>query len=308
MIFKKAKQLGKELGWHKAKNGVFGLYKGYFFNVGDGGILSNPPYKYVIATIDELTEEQKASIKSGLESQKKVLKFSSFEITNNHIYVEYQENLTSTKLKRVYQLLDFFIDLFKNLNIPEQNKCHECGSLEMLDSYSLNDKGTMLCQPCCRLIEDSFEAVEKERFAEEKNYMAGFLGSLVFSVPGIIAWVLLAVYLETIASVMAIAIGFLGIKGYQFFKGKMGTMTKYLLVLSNILCIILANLASILIIMINLGLTFNQAVEILMEDKAISSVLMENIMISFALALFVWLWLLFSLKTPKLSLKRTEKT
>jgi len=36
-------------------------------------------------------------------------------------------------------------------------------------------------------------------------------------------------------------------------------------------------------------------------------VLWENILISFALALFVWLWLLFSLKIPNLTLKRAEK-
>jgi len=307
MIFRKAKQLGKELGWHKTKDGVFGLYKGYFFNVGDGGILSNPPYKFLIAKTNDLSEPLRNTISEELLSNKKTLRFSNFEVEEDQVYIHFQEGITSTKLKTLYQLLDFLVELFKKHDIPEQHQCHQCGTTETLDYYSTNHRGVLMCQTCYRIFEDSFEAAEKERFAEEKNYMAGFLGSLVFSLPGMVAWVLLAVYLETIASVMAIVIGFLGLKGYQFFKGRMGALTKYLLVLSNIISIIIANIATILTILISIGLTFNQAIEILLQDEAITEVLWENILISFALALFVWLWLLFSLKIPNLTLKRAEK-
>lgn len=307
MIFKRAKQLARELGWHKAKDGVFGFYKNYFFNVGDGGILSNPPYKYVIASTNELTEELKANITDELKANKKLLRFSTFEVGDNSIYVKFQENLKSTKLKKVYQLLDFLVSLFQKLNIPEQHHCHQCNSLDTLDFYTLNDRGIVMCQPCSRIIEDSFEAVEKEIYAEEKNYFSGFLGSLVFSIPGIIGWILLAVYLETIASVMAIVIGFLGLKGYQFFKGKQGPLTKYLIVISNIVTILIANIATILMILINIGLNIKEAISALQHEEAVMEVLQENILVSFLLASMVWIWLLFMLKTPKPTLKRAEK-
>ncbi|WP_312286612.1 hypothetical protein [Chryseobacterium gleum] len=35
MIFPKAKKIARDLAWHKTDKGVFGLYKGYFFNVSD---------------------------------------------------------------------------------------------------------------------------------------------------------------------------------------------------------------------------------------------------------------------------------
>lgn len=65
MIFPKAKKIAKDLGWHKTNDSVFGLYKGYFFNVADSSILSTPQFKLVTVTTDSLTEEQRLQIKQN---------------------------------------------------------------------------------------------------------------------------------------------------------------------------------------------------------------------------------------------------
>lgn len=307
MIFPKAKKIAKELDWHKTKDGVFGLYKGYFFNVGDGSLLSNPQYKFVTATTDTLTEEQKLQIKTELDSNKKVLKFSNFEIGDNYIFVQFLENLTFTKLKTVYTLFDFLVDLFKKVGISEQNKCHNCDSKDSVKYYELNDSGVLLCNPCFRQIENSYYDVERERISEEKNYLTGFLGSLVFSLLGIIAWVLIAVYLERLASVMAMVIAFLGLKGYDYFKGRHGKMTKYIIVLSNIISILIANATTVIALLVNEGLTINQSIQELQTNQAVKDIFNQNTMISFILAFFIWIWLLFLLKDQKLTVKLADK-
>lgn len=307
MIFPKAKKIAKEHDWHKTKNGVFGLYKGFFFNVGDGSLLSNPQYKYVIATTDTLTENQKLQIKTELETNKKLLKYSNFEIEDNRIFVQYLENLTYTKLKTVYLLFDFFVDLFKKLDIPEQNKCHNCGTKESIRYYDLNDSGLILCNSCFREIEKSYDEVEREKFSEDKNYLTGFLGALVFSIPGIIAWVLVAVYLERLASAVAIVIAFLGIKGYHYFKGRHSKLTKYIIVLSNIASILIANVATIIALLINEGLTFSQSFAELQSNEGVKDLLYTNTMISFVLAFFTWIWLLLLLKDKKLTIKLADE-
>ena len=174
MIFPKAKKIAKELTWHKTKEGVFGLYKGYFFNVGDGSLLSNPQYKYVSATTDTLTEKQKLQIKTELETNKKLLKFSNFEIGDNSIFVQYLENLTYTKLKTVYTLVDFMVDLFKKLDISEQNKCHNCGTKDSIKYYELNDSGVLLCNSCFRQIENNYFEIGRKKISEEKLFVAGY--------------------------------------------------------------------------------------------------------------------------------------
>ncbi|HKR06902.1 MAG TPA: hypothetical protein VJY62_19860 [Bacteroidia bacterium] len=307
MIFPKAKKIARELDWHTTKNGVFGLYKGYFFNIGDGNLLSNPQYKYVVAATDNLTEGQKLQIKTELEANKKALKFSNFKIEDGSIFFQFLENLTYTKLKTVYSLFDFLVDLFKRLNIPEQNKCHNCGVKENIKYYDLNDSGIILCNTCLQKTENSFYETEREKYSEEKNYLTGFLGSIVFSIPGIIAWVLLAVYLQRLASGMALVIGFLGIKGYDYFKGRHGRLTKYIIVLSNILCILLANVTTIIAILINEGLTLKQSFAELQTNETAKELLYKNTIISYVLAFFIWISLLFILKDKKMTIKLAYK-
>ncbi|UII19932.1 hypothetical protein [Fulvivirga ligni] len=307
MIFPKAKKIAKELNWHKTKDGVFGLYKGYFFNIGDGSILSNPQYKYVIANIANLTEAQRSAIQSDLEANKKALKFSNFQMDENAIVFQFLENFKFTKLKTVYALLDHLVGIYKQFGVPEQDHCHNCSANGSLKQYEINGVGTLLCDSCYREMEKSFYDYERERLAEEKNYMTGFLGAIIFSIPGIIVWVLLAVYLDRIASAMAIVIAFLGMKGYAFFKGKHGKITKYLIVISNIVSIILANVATMIALLMKEGLSLGETFYQLQYNEQLKDALYENVGLSFILAFFTWIWLLFALKDQQLSVKPAEK-
>ncbi|OWP63161.1 hypothetical protein CDA63_10750 [Hymenobacter amundsenii] len=307
MIFPKAKKIAKELDWHRTNNAVFGIYKGLFFNVGDGSLLSNPQYKYITVTADNLTADQKLQIKTELDNNKKLLKFSHFEINNNSVFIQYFENLTYTKVTTVYLLFDFFVDLFKKINIKENTNCHNCEITDNLRYYDLNDSGTILCNPCFQETENIYYEIERENLSEEKNYLTGFLGSLFFSIPGIVAWVLVALYLDTLASAMAIVIAFLGIKGYEYFKGRHGKLTKYIIVLTNIISIIIANIATVIGLLMNEGLTVSQSFGELEINESANDLLFENTMISFLLALFIWIWLLFILKDNKLTIKLADK-
>ncbi len=307
MIFPKVKKLAKELDWHKTNDAVFGIYKGYFFNVANSSLLSNPQFKFVTVTTDNLTEAQKQQIKSALDFNKENLKFTTFEISDNSIFFQFAENLTSTKLKTIYALFDFLVDLFKSLNIPEQNKCHNCGSTQNNNYYDLNDTGIILCNTCFNKTASSFNEIERKRISEEKNYLTGFLGSIIFSIPGIIAWVLIAVYLERLASAMAMIIAFLGLKGYDYFKGRHGKMTKFIIVLTNIVSIIIANVTTVIALLVKEGLSISQAFTAFQTNQAAIDTFNENTIISFVLAFFVWVWLLFILKDKKLTIKLAGK-
>ncbi|MGF1638214.1 MAG: hypothetical protein ACFCUU_14135 [Cyclobacteriaceae bacterium] len=307
MIFPKAKKIAREFGWYKTKDGVFGLYKGYFFNVSDASLLSNPQFKFVTATTDNLTEDQKFEIKSELEANKKILKFTNFEIEDNRVFIQFAESFTYTKIKTIYALFDFLVELFKKISIPEQNKCHSCGTIKNLKYYDLNNSGIILCNDCFREIEKNFYEIEREKFSEEKNYLTGFLGSIAFSIPGIIVWVLVAVYFGRLVSAMAMVIAFLGIKGYEFFKGRYAKLTKYLIVLSNIISIVLANVATIIAMLLNEGLTLREAFAELQVNEVAKDLLIENTIVSFVLAFFIWIWLLFILKEQKLKIILANK-
>lgn len=307
MIFPKAKKIAKELGWYKTKDSVFGFYKGYFFNVSDASLMTTPQFKLVTATTASLTEEQELYIKTELANNKRKLKFTYFEISNHAIFFKFVENVTLTQLKTVYALLDFLVDLFKKLNLPEQNQCHSCGEKQRINYYDLNDMGIMLCDTCFSQENRRFHDIEKERISKEKNYLTGFSGALLFSVPGIILWVLCAVYFERLASGMALAIAFLGIVGYDYFKGLQGKLTRYIIVLTNIISILIANVTTVITLLVKQGLTINQAIGEIQTNEAVKEFFYQSMIISFILAFFVWIWLLFFRKDDKLTIQPAEK-
>ncbi|MDQ0066023.1 hypothetical protein [Chryseobacterium lathyri] len=307
MIFPKAKKIAKDLGWHKTNDSVFGLYKGYFFKVSDASLITTPQFKLVTATTGNITEEQKLQIKTELNLNKRKLKFTLFEISDNGIFFKFTENVTLTQLKTVYSLFDFLVDLFKKLNISEQNKCHNCGRDQRINYYDLNDTGIILCDTCFSQEDHRFYEIEKERISKEKNYLTGFLGAFIFSVPGIILWVLCAVYFERLASGMAFVIAFLGILGYDYFKGWHGKLTKYIIVLTNIVSIIIANIMTVITLLVKQGLTINHAIQEFQTNEAAKDFFYQSIIISFLLALLVWIWVLFIMKDKKLNIKLADK-
>lgn len=307
MIFPKAKKIAKDLGWYKTKDSVFGLYKGYFFNVSDAGLMSTPQFKFVTATTGSLTQEQKLHLKTEVSTNRKKLKFTTFEISDHGILFKFVENLTFTQLKTVYALLDFLADLFKKLNIPEQNQCHSCGKDQSINYYDLSDTGVILCDTCFSQENQRFYDIEKERISKEKNYLTGFLGALLFSVPGILIWVLCAVYFGRLASGMASVIAIFGILGYDYFKGQHGKPKKYIIVLTNIASIIIANVLTVITLLVKEGLTVTHAIQEFGTNEAVKDFFYQSMIISFILAFFVWIWLLFFNKDSKLIIQPAEK-
>jgi hypothetical protein len=307
MIFPKAKKIAQNLGWHKTDDGVFGLYKGYFFNVSDASLASNPQYKFVSVTTGNLTEEQRQQLKAEFVTNKRKLKFTSFEIGDTGIFFRFAETFIYTKLKTVYSLFDFLVELFKKLNIPEQNKCHNCGTNQNINYYNLGDNGIILCDQCFHDTNNKFYEIEKERISKERDYLTGFLGAVIFSIPGIILWVLCAVYLGRIASGMAFIIAFLGFAGYFSLKGREGTLKKYIIFLTNITSIIIANVMTVLALLIKQGTTMKQAISELQTSEAVQEIFYANMFISFILALAAWIWILFIMKDNKLIIKPAEK-
>ncbi|MDQ1857462.1 hypothetical protein [Chryseobacterium sp. WLY505] len=212
-----------------------------------------------------------------------------------------------TKIKTVYALFDFVVDLLKKLNIPEQNRCHSCETNEKITYYDLNHTGVLLCDDCFKQTDNKFNKVEKERISKEKNYLTGFLGAIMFSIPAIILWVLLAVYLGEISSGMAFAIALVGFLGYDYFKGFRGKLTRYIIFFTNIVSIFVANVITVIALLVKQGLTINQAIFEFQNNPSANEIFMKNSILSFILSFIPWIWVLFIRKDDKLIIKPAEK-
>lgn len=307
MIFPKAKKIARDHGWYKTSHKVFGLYKGYFFNVSDASIIHTPQYKYVSVTTGNLTDEQRQHIKTELTTNRKWLKFTFFEIRENTIYFKFTENIMPTTIRTVYALFDFVVDLLKRLNIPEQNKCHSCEKIQRINYYDLNHTGILLCDDCFKQTADKLHEIEKERVSKEKNYLTGFLGSVIFSIPAIILWVLLAVFLGGISSGMAFVTAILGFLGYDYFNGFRGKLTRSIIFFTSFISIFAANIITVIALLVKEGFSINEAIWEFQTNPAANEIFMQNIIISFILSFIPWIWILFIRKEDKLTIKKADK-
>lgn len=204
-------------------------------------------------------------------------------------------------------MFDFLVDLFRKLNIPEQNKCHTCGSDQRINYYDLNDTGILLCDNCFSQKDYKFNEIEKERISKEKNYLTRFLGAFIFSIPGIILWILFAIYFEILASGSAFIIAFLGVIGYDYFRGRYGKLKNYIIVFANIVSIIIANIMTVISLLVRQGLSVNHAIQEFKTSETARNFFYQNIIISFLLALIVWVWLLFIMKDKKVNIRLADK-
>ncbi|GAA4829577.1 hypothetical protein [Algivirga pacifica] len=307
MIFPKAKKIARELGWHKTKNGVFGLYKEYLFEITDASIWSSPQHKLVTISFEELPEEKRFAISENLHLHKKELKFTAYDVRQNGIVVQFIENFRYTKIATVYHLMDHIVSLLNEYEVPTHKDCQSCHSTSQLGFYEVENGGMHLCKTCFTKHEKHIDLAIQATNQKRKNYLSGSVGAALFSIIGIIAWVFVAVYLGYLASAMSIVIGYLALKGYDYFKGKQGNLTKYIIVSINIGSIVIANLLTVLGILMNEGFQLTEAIEIFQMNSEVQNLLYSNLGLSFVLAFFVWVSFFVSLRYKMPYIRFAEK-
>lgn len=308
MIHPALKKIAKKEDWYRAKNSVFGLYKDYFFTLGNPSFMNQESFKYVVASIPNLNEELLQVAKKELETKKDLLQIKNIEFGEDYIYVELLAKRVFTKIETIYVLLDFFVKLFKKNSIPKMNSCYKCGCKKgKLNYYTIDETGVIYCNTCQLSIKKLLQNIAEKDKSEEKNYLAGFIGSIIFSIPGIVLWVIVAVFFEKIAAVIALVFVALGLTGYDYFKGKYGKLTLYILVLSNIICIIISNYATAVFLLYQENLSLKSIFYEMSINENLTNNIFDNIVLSFILTSFIWIGLFFTLKHKNSTLELARK-
>lgn len=300
MIFPRVKKVGKDNHWKRTSSTVFGEYKGYWFNMGDG-----TGFKYITASIHIPNEAVKSHLIDILGQNKKSIGYHEFEVLANYVFIKFNENITSTSREKLDSALSFLASTFEQLGLPQMNDCHSCQGKTNLKYYDVNGEGKLFCITCANALESQFDESWRRDRLEEKNYFIGFVGALLFSLAGVVGWIILQ-QIGYMSSVMALVIAFLSLKGYLYFKGKMGTYTRFIIVVTGMMSIVAANYLSYVTSFLLEGYTINDFLFSYGTNKDLSREIHANLGISFVLSVFVWVWLFFTIihKQPKLKLAR----
>lgn len=289
MIFPAQKKIAREFSWHRSKASVFGLYNKYFFIIGNTSPFANPQFKYIIVSFPTLEKEAQQRLANAIESKKHSIRYSVFEVEEATLYLRFHEFWRYTSTKTLLHAMDILSTLFQELYIPTMNCCSVCSTTRKIDYYVVDDMGMILCDKCTNDYIKEYEEEQEIYNTEEKNYRKGFAGALLFSLPGIIIWVVLALLADRIAGLVVLLTIYWSTRGYYYFKARHGKYTKYIILSVVVLNILLSATISVISTLLYTGLSAEQIFEVCLKNDEIHRVLIGNIIIGLLIGCIVWL-------------------
>lgn len=302
MIYNKLQKFGREKDWYRTKSAIFGNYEGYLFNISQGGIMSNPQFKHITCQTEPMSDNQITELRQLLDNNKKSIKYDLSEVGLDFISVTFYESFLPTKAAKLNETLDFFVK-----ELSERHIKSPFSSESSLNHYNLSGTGVLLTQQ--EFIKQASEIEQAETLDKlnRHSYLNGFLGSLLYSLPIIILWILVAYYLERLGSGLGVIIALVGSLGYDKFKGKLGFWTKWLLILSNVLVIFLANVAVLVFTLWQLDVPFEQMADVYESENGLQKMFKTNLFISMLLGIIGWFWIVSNVETKRNFIEEAKK-
>jgi hypothetical protein len=301
VLFSQNKTIAKELHWHLANNDIaFGYYKEYFFTLGNGQNI-----KYIAVYTGVIDQINKDLIKTELENKRLKYILNKLIIDNNHLVLHLKCSGSISK-KVLYEYFDYLVEILTKYQINKSINCQKCHSIDVFDYYEISGLGYILCKSCYQTALKEISEIKVKLDTEDKNYFIGFAGSLAFSLAGIIVWVLVSVYLGVLTSALALLIVALSIYGYKYYGGRIGKYSSTIIVLTSILCILMANCLSLFFTLLKHGYNYQNAILLITSNQKIQDALKTDITLSFILsvAVLVWVFISFKLQYPTIQLAK----
>jgi hypothetical protein len=210
MLWPGIKKIGRELQLKRTKSEVVGEMENCYVKMYDWRNM-----KVLELYVPELDDVDKKSIGEKLKSSK----IKNYVWLNNEIKITFWELFRPYSINKIKNILIELVEYFSQKYPGRKPKCHSCDTQKKADVYCVGDVPLYLCDDCLRENENKMHEASIEYQQIPTNYFSGFIGALLFSIPGIILTVFLF-FLGKLSAISSLAYVFLGIMGYHKFKGK----------------------------------------------------------------------------------------
>ncbi|GHU75045.1 hypothetical protein FACS189461_0520 [Spirochaetia bacterium] len=256
MLWPGIKKLGKELQLKRTTSEVVGMVNNCFVKMYDGSNI-----KVLELFVPELDNSDKENIINKLQLNK----IKKYDWMANGVKITFQEIIRPYSIKKIKNVLTELTEYFDKKYPGKKPQCHKCGIQKNADVYCIGNDSLYLCDDCLKECENILNNNYFEYQQLPTNYLQGFIGALLFSIPGILLTIIFFVFLNSLAAVSALLYIFLGIKGYKKFKGKMTPFGALLII-------------AVGIIMTGTGVIIAYAAMILKELKTFDIEMLLNIL------------------------------
>jgi len=228
MLWPGMKKLGKELELKRTDSEIVGKVKNCYVKMYDGQNM-----KILELLVPELSDTDKEYIESKL-TENKVNKYEWLEYGVRIIFNEYVIPYSTKKIKDI--LIDF-TDHFSEAYPDHTPRCQKCEVSKDLEAYHIGGATRFICNDCYESAEKEIGEIALEQEHAPPNYLMGFLGALLFSIPGVLVTVVLFVFLNRLAAISAVLYVLLGIMGYKKFKGKISQYGVLIIIASTLIMV-----------------------------------------------------------------------
>lgn len=234
MLSKAIRQFAEANNLKKAKDYVYGSYRGYMTLVGDGG------FTIAVRFPDEETKNQLLTFVNDKALLKKY-KLSRVEVDVNSVVV-----LTLGNLKKMLEFMDVLYTKLEELSCLGMTHCSACG-MEILDGQgvtaTLNNYIYYLHDGCFRRDSDALIHMHEER-KKTGSIFTGIIGALLGATIGAIPWAI-ASYNGWFMAILGLLIGFLANKGYELCKGRENMAKGIILIFATIFGVFLGEFSAL---------------------------------------------------------------
>lgn len=218
----------------KCSNGIgYGELNGFMVTLSEGG-----GYKeiYISAKCDQDTCGR---LMAESDALKKKYKLNAFEVKPQFVYICFFDGVGT--LKRIAAFVDEFMPRLREFGVGGADVCPECGG--SLDSGSVTKliygHAVRLHSGCAEEIVNQMREGEEQAAEVKSNAGKGIIGSVLFGIVGAIPWAIVYAFGWFVGWLGAL-IGFMVVKGYEKFGGKIKKSVIPAFAVVIILCVIFA--------------------------------------------------------------------
>jgi len=301
MLWPGIKKLGKELELKRTDSEVVGKIKNCYVKMYDG-----QNKKILELLVPQLNDSDKEYIESKLTANK-VKRHEWFEYGVRIIFNEYVVPYPTKKIK---DILIGFTDHFSAAYPGQMSRCQRCGEAKDLDACHIGGVSLFTCDACYEAAEKEIADIALEQEYAPSNYLRGFLGALLFSVPGVLVTVIFFVFLNRLAAISAVLYVLLGMMGYKKFKGKISRMGAIIIIASTLIMVAVGIVVSFAVLILKeLGAFDIDALLYFLKVPEIQREIIQNIVTSYVVSGFYLVFQIIQMMKewkPEKTLKRAR--
>lgn len=239
MLPKTIKDLADIIGFMSDPVQIWGNYKGYPLTLGCYGQDKNLTIFSAISLSDPFSYSTLDAFFVEMEKEKKI---ASHKSTHGSITLTKTSYLGNFKIEEVQSLLDEITDKYQQLGASPA--CFNCNQIGEMGIARYNGIALPLCDTCFERIQSKINQNLEQHSTMKNNYLSGTIGAVLGALVGSVLWVIIGL-VGYVASIAGLAIAFASAKGYTLFKGKVTRLTPWIIGLSTLFGLIIAQFVTL---------------------------------------------------------------